>query len=58
MPTKKVESLYNKIVKYLNSIAVSSDPDINDYESRKAIEMLDDLCERLMKGEKLKWKKL
>lgn len=54
MPTKKVESLYNKIVKYLNSIAVSSDPDINDYESRKAIEMLDDLCERLMKGEKLK----
>lgn len=54
MPTKKVESLYNKIVKYLNSISVSSDPNINDYESRKAIEMLDELCERLMKGEKLK----
>ena len=54
MPTKKVESLYNKLIKYLNLIDTSYSKEINDYEIRKAIEILDELCERLMKGEKLK----
>lgn len=54
MKISKVESLYNKLIKYLNQVEISYDKEINDYEIRKAIEMLDDLCDRLMKGEKLK----
>lgn len=54
MPTKKVESLYNKLIKYLNQVEISYDKEINDYEIRYAIGLLDELCERLMKGEKLK----
>ena len=54
MPTKKVESLYDKLIKYLNLIETSYSKEINNYEIRNAIGILDELCERLMKGEKLK----
>lgn len=54
MPTKKVETLYNRLIKYLNSIKMWPDKDMNEYETKCAIETLDELCERLMNGEKLK----
>ena len=54
MPTKKVETLYNRLIKYLNSLKMWPDTNMNDYEIRNAIDTLDELCERLMKGEKLK----
>ena len=54
MKRKKVEIYYDTVIKYLNSIYVDSDPNINDYEIRKAIGTLDALCEELQKGEKLK----
>ena len=50
----KVNTLYNRLIKYLNSIDLFYDKNQNDYEIKCAIETLDELCERLMKGEKLK----